>query len=145
MDFRVCENAICNKSCYFIFPSSDLAKEYNQILIPLLLDCIFSFPGWLYLKNFILLFLHYQKVCNFHTRSTAVLFYEPLELQLILANRIKREHSDTLCYTYMLNNWILQMRGKHFCFLCSLQAAMKTNPSVCSYQMFASMSICTPL
>lgn len=106
VDFRICENTIHNKSCYLIFPNSDLAKEYNQILIPLLLDYIWLylvklyFPGWLFLKNFRLLFLHYQKLCTFHTRSTAVLFYEPLELQLILANRIKCGYSDTPCYTY---------------------------------------------
>lgn len=81
------------------------SKRFNQTLTSLLIDCVFSFYGWLFLKNLdfwstIFLFLHYIKLCNFHTQSTAVLFYEPLDLQLVLANRRKCEYSDMLCYTY---------------------------------------------
>lgn len=49
--------------------------------------------------NTIFMFLHYRKSHIFHTRSTAALFHEPLDLQLILANRQKCEYSDMLCYT----------------------------------------------
>lgn len=49
--------------------------------------------------NIIFMFLHYRKAHIFHTRSTAAVFYEPLDLQSILGNRQKCEYSDKLCYT----------------------------------------------